>query len=108
MLAYTHLPLQALLDFGTLRSQSCRVLAQGGVQGGIRSWVAWDDIGVMLYNIKHNRWCGNIGRSHKSNGIFIIADLQACTSGPHMQLPCDRLAVTTKHKVPSQLMLHVK
>lgn len=54
-------------------------VAQGGVKGKIRSWVAWDDIGVMLYNIKDNRWCGNIGRAHKSNGIFIIADLQEST-----------------------------
>lgn len=50
---------------------------QGGVQGCIRSWVHWDDIGAMLYNIKDNRWCGNINRAHKSNGIYIIADLQA-------------------------------
>ncbi|DBB12653.1 hypothetical protein WJX82_001501 [Trebouxia sp. C0006] len=50
---------------------------QGGVQGSIRSWVLWDDIGVFLYNIKDNRWCGNIGRAHKSNGIYLIVDLQA-------------------------------
>lgn len=34
----------------------------------------------MLYNIMGNRWCGHIGRPHKSNGIFIIADLQAGTT----------------------------
>lgn len=50
---------------------------QGGVQGSIRSWVVWDDIGVFLYNIKDNRWCGNIARAHKSNGIYLIVDLQA-------------------------------
>ena len=55
------------------------LFAQGGMQGRIRSWVAWDDIGVLLYNIRDNRWCGNIGRAHKSNGIFIIADLQEGT-----------------------------
>lgn len=49
---------------------------QGGVQGSVRSWIIWDDIGVILYNIKDNRWCGNIERAHKSNGIYIIADLQ--------------------------------
>lgn len=49
---------------------------QGGVQGSIRSWVLWADIGVILYNIKDNRWCGRIGRQHKSNGIYIIVDIQ--------------------------------
>ncbi len=51
-------------------------ILQGGVQGSIRSWVLWDDIAVFLYNIKDNRWCGNIGRAHKSNGIYLIVDLQ--------------------------------
>lgn len=50
---------------------------QGGVPGSIRSWVHWDDISVILYNIKDNRWCGNIDRAHKSNGIYVIADMQA-------------------------------
>lgn len=61
----------------TWQCESTVYWAQGHIQGSIRSWFAWDDIGVMLYNIKDNRWCGNVGRAHKSNGIFIIADLQA-------------------------------
>jgi hypothetical protein len=31
---------------------------------------------VVLYNIRGNRWCGNVLRAHKSNGIFFVADLQ--------------------------------
>lgn len=42
--------------------------------GGIRSWMAIDD-GVILYNIKDNRYCGNIGRQHRSNGVFYVVDL---------------------------------
>ncbi|KAL3137732.1 hypothetical protein ABBQ38_004998 [Trebouxia sp. C0009 RCD-2024] len=64
-------PCPALDDFV---ASSCN---QGGVPGSIRSWVHWDDISVILYNIKDNRWCGNIDRAHKSNGIYVIADMQA-------------------------------
>jgi hypothetical protein len=42
--------------------------AQGGVRGFIRSWVELPDVGVLLYNIGGNRWCGNVERAHKSNG----------------------------------------
>ena len=42
--------------------------AQGGVRGFIRSWVELADVGVLLFNIGGNRWCGNVGRAHKSNG----------------------------------------
>jgi hypothetical protein len=43
-------------------------------RGGIRSWMTVDD-GVILYNIKDNRYCGNIGREHRSNGVFYVVDL---------------------------------
>lgn len=43
-------------------------------RGGIRSWMTIDD-GVILYNIKDNRYCGNIGREHRSNGVFYVVDL---------------------------------
>ena len=54
---------------------------QGGVQGQVRSWVDWPEAGLLLLNMRGNRWCGNVGRAHKSNGIFYVVDLQAC-SGP--------------------------
>lgn len=50
---------------------------QGGVQGQVRSWVDWPEAGLLLLNMRGNRWCGNIGRAHKSNGIFHVVDLQA-------------------------------
>lgn len=64
---------------------------QGGVQGSIRSWVRWDDIGTILYNIKDNQWCGHINRAHRSNGIYIIADLQAGLSAPEQPRHCCNL-----------------
>lgn len=51
---------------------------QGREQGRIRSWVEWPEAGLLLLNIKDNRWCGNIGRAHKSNGIYYVVDLQVC------------------------------
>jgi hypothetical protein len=61
------------------------VCSQGGVAGKVRSWLLQpggtcgggqaDNSGgssstVLLFNIRHNRWCGNIGRAHKSNGVY--------------------------------------
>jgi len=30
----------------------------------------------MTFQIKGNKWCGNVARQHKSNGIFIDVDLK--------------------------------
>ena len=50
---------------------------QGGAQGRVRSWVDWPEAALLLLNMRGNRWCGNIGRAHKSNGVFYVVDLQA-------------------------------
>ena len=42
----------------------------------VRSWVMLDEGKVMLFNIGGNRWCGNIDREHRSNGVFYVVDLQ--------------------------------
>ena len=31
---------------------------------------------MLLLSMAGNRWCANIGRPHKSNGIFYVIDLQ--------------------------------
>jgi hypothetical protein len=46
------------------------------MQGTVRSWILWDDAGVLLLNMKGNRFCGNINRQHKSNGIFYVVDFK--------------------------------
>lgn len=56
-----------------------RPAAQGGVQGRVRTWVAWPEAGLLLLNMRDNRWCANVGRAHRSNGIFYVVDLQART-----------------------------
>ena len=50
---------------------------QGGVQGRVRSWVAWPEAGLLLLNMRDNRWCAGVGRAHARNGIFYVVDLQA-------------------------------
>jgi hypothetical protein len=70
------------------------VLLQGGAQGRVRTWtvLGTDNKKVIALNIKGNRWCENIGRAHKSNGIFYIGALpglpyaseDACTA--HMAM----------------------
>ena len=56
------------------------------MQGQVRSWVDWPEAGLLLLNMRGNRWCGNVGRAHKSNGIFYVVDLQAsCVFTCHTQ-----------------------
>jgi len=43
---------------------------------GIRSWISLDDGSVLLYNLSGYRYCDNIGREHKSNGVFFVVDLK--------------------------------
>ncbi|KAL4448454.1 hypothetical protein ABPG75_005673 [Micractinium tetrahymenae] len=51
------------------------VCCEGGVQGRVRSWAALDD-DLMLFTMRDNRFCGNVGRPHKSNGIYYVVDLR--------------------------------
>ena len=71
---------------------------RGGVQGGIRCWKLTRGGGggaeggggggeggpafplepvKITFEISRNRWCGNVGRPHRSNHIRVVADLQA-------------------------------
>ena len=47
-----------------------------GSPGSIRSWIVLDNGAVVLYNIKGSRYCENVGRQHRSNGVFYVVDLQ--------------------------------
>lgn len=42
----------------------------------MRSWALLDGGSLLLLNMRGNRWCSNVGRAHKSNGIFYVVDLQ--------------------------------
>ncbi len=42
----------------------------------MRSWVEWPEAGLLLLNMRANRWCGNIDRAHKSNSIYFVVDLE--------------------------------
>ncbi|KAF6261704.1 hypothetical protein COO60DRAFT_1699647 [Scenedesmus sp. NREL 46B-D3] len=62
----------------SLRATACQRQQQGGgVQGQVRSWLRLP--GSLVLNMKHNRWCGNVERAHKSNGIYYVADLREGT-----------------------------
>jgi hypothetical protein len=37
----------------------------------------------IRYKVAHNRYCANIGRQHKSNGIYLEADLGEGTLRQH-------------------------
>lgn len=45
-------------------------------RAGIRSWAMQEDASLVLYNIRGCRYCGNLGREHRSNGVFYVVDLQ--------------------------------
>jgi len=42
----------------------------------IRSWAMLGNESLILYNVSGYRFCGNIGREHKSNGVFFVVDLE--------------------------------
>jgi hypothetical protein len=50
--------------------------AAGGGRAAVRSWVPLG-AGALLLNLRGNRFCGNVGREHRSNGVFYVVDLQA-------------------------------
>ncbi|KAL6768087.1 hypothetical protein ACKKBF_B37745 [Auxenochlorella protothecoides x Auxenochlorella symbiontica] len=54
------------------------VCSQDGAwpRAGIRSWAMQEDASLVLYNIRGCRYCGNLGREHRSNGVFYVVDLQ--------------------------------
>lgn len=52
--------------------------APDGVCGQIRNWAAVGK-GVVLVSMRSTRWCGNVGRHHKSNGIYYVIDLAGGT-----------------------------
>ncbi len=42
----------------------------------VRTWAAFPTHGLLVLNLARTRWCGNVGRSHKSNGVFYMVDLR--------------------------------
>ena len=50
------------------------LMNRGGAQGELRSW-SWNWHRIV-YQVDKNRWCENVARSHKSNGIMMNADLR--------------------------------
>ncbi|PRP81403.1 coiled-coil domain-containing protein [Planoprotostelium fungivorum] len=43
-------------------------------KGIIKSWLYYPRTQYILYNVQRNRFCFHIGREHKSNGIFVVAN----------------------------------
>ncbi|GIL44777.1 hypothetical protein Vafri_2278 [Volvox africanus] len=55
------------------------VCCEGGVQGRVRCWQYLEDTATLLLSMRENRWCANIGRAHRSNGIYFTVDLRGGT-----------------------------
>jgi hypothetical protein len=51
--------------------------ALGGGAAGVRSWAAFPATGCLVLNLSRNRYCGRLGRPHRSNGIFYVVDFKA-------------------------------
>ena len=74
-------PYPALDDF--VLSDRQRVGGNPGVLAGWHLYISsqssipgvYPDNFKLKYTVMKNKWCANIGRHHKSNGIFIVADL---------------------------------
>ncbi|XP_062518745.1 DNA-directed primase/polymerase protein-like isoform X2 [Corticium candelabrum] len=62
--------------FHSLDSFILSQVSTGGVQGVITKATYFPEGNTLSYDIGKNRWCGNVGRQHKSNHIMIIVDLK--------------------------------
>lgn len=68
-------------------------------KGGSKPW-------MITYHVARNRWCGNVGRAHRSNNVMFVVDLslrvyyQKCHDPACQALDyryCNRLTRTTRH-----------
>ncbi|KAF5838046.1 hypothetical protein DUNSADRAFT_3480 [Dunaliella salina] len=55
-----------------------------GTQGGVgssdyRTWMLALESQTITYTSKNTRWCANVGRQHKSNGVYWVIDLRRGT-----------------------------
>jgi hypothetical protein len=48
------------------------LLLQRGAPASVRSWGVAPQAGLLLFNMRGGRWCGNVGRQHRSNGIYFV------------------------------------
>lgn len=53
--------------------QNASTDGRGRASPSIRSWASLGDA-VMIFNLAGYRYCGNVEREHKSNGVFIVVD----------------------------------
>ena len=56
-----------------------------GVRGWIRQWKYYSDSETIVYDIGGSRWCGRIGREHRSNHVTYTCELTrgVVTQGCH-------------------------
>ncbi|XP_057527812.1 uncharacterized protein LOC130806666 isoform X2 [Amaranthus tricolor] len=52
------------------------VASFGTVTGKIRSWYWFSEYALLVYSMSKSRYCGRIGREHKSNHVMYVVDLQ--------------------------------
>lgn len=45
------------------------------MQGHVRTFVYCRASATLLLGVKGNRWCGAVGRAHRSNGVYYVANL---------------------------------
>ncbi|KJE89798.1 hypothetical protein CAOG_001222 [Capsaspora owczarzaki ATCC 30864] len=50
-----------------------------GPPARLRRWIHFSESMCLLYDISGNRWCHNIDREHKSNGVYYVVDLSSRT-----------------------------
>ncbi|XP_029650693.1 DNA-directed primase/polymerase protein-like [Octopus sinensis] len=54
------------------------IISSEGRKGRVFRWMYFSNENLLGYDICQYRWCGNIGREHRSNNIRLIVDLKQC------------------------------
>ena len=65
--------------FGAVDAFVEAVCTQDGAQGRVSRWSVAPGSRTLWLGIRGNRWCGRIGRAHRSNGVYYVVDLEAGT-----------------------------
>ncbi|XP_005100740.2 uncharacterized protein LOC101846888 [Aplysia californica] len=52
------------------------LVSGAGRRGVIRHWTYFPGSDSLIYDIAGSRWCGNVGREHRSNNVMYVVDLR--------------------------------
>ena len=86
-----------------------------GREGYVRSVAHFADSDTLVYSIGGNyRYCANVGRHHKSNGVYFVASLasrtmrQKCYDPDCRGFQSEALGIPDPYLLPDEVLAQIK